>query len=75
MVTGGSGRGISISRRPLTITSSPDAGRAYVAAVFSSTVTVVDLTDPTQPTVCDTIAIPHTDAPGAHGLAYVPAPA
>lgn len=65
---------VEVGSSPLTITSSPDGGRAYVAAVFGSTVTAVDLTDPARPAVLDTIAVPHPDAPGAHGLAYVPAP-
>ncbi|HTF52047.1 MAG TPA: YncE family protein [Pseudonocardia sp.] len=66
---------VEVGASPLTVTSAPDGNRAYVAAVFGSTVTVVDLADPTRPAVLDTLAIPHTDAPGAHGLAYIPAPA
>ena len=65
---------VEVGASPLTITSTPDGGRAYISAVFGSTVTVVDLADPAEPTVLDSIAVPHTDAPGAHGLAYIPAP-
>lgn len=66
---------VEVGASPLTITSSPDGGRAYVAAVRDSTVSVVDLADPARPAVLDTVAIPRTEAPGAHGLAYIPAPA
>jgi DNA-binding beta-propeller fold protein YncE len=54
---------------PLTIRSTPDGTRVYVAAVFGSTVTVLDVGNPARPTVLDTLEIPH-----AHGLAYIPAP-
>ena len=57
----------------LTLTSSPKGDRAYLAGIFDSTVTVVDLTVPTQPAVLDTLAIPRAGIAGAHGLAYVPA--
>ena len=59
---------------PLTLTSSPEGERAYLAAVFCSSVSVVDLSVPTTPTVLDTLAIPRAGTPGAHGLAYIPAP-
>jgi DNA-binding beta-propeller fold protein YncE len=64
---------VEVGHGPLTITSSPDGGRAYVAAVLGGTVTAVDLTDPARPAVLDTLDVPGADAPGAHGLAYVPA--
>jgi DNA-binding beta-propeller fold protein YncE len=53
---------------PLTIRSSPDGTRVYVAAVFGSTVTVLDVGNPARPAVLDTLEIPH-----AHGLAYISA--
>jgi DNA-binding beta-propeller fold protein YncE len=59
---------------PLTITSTPDGSRAYVAAVMSSTVTVVDLGNPARPAVLHTVGIPRAGDTGAHGLAYIPAP-
>lgn len=62
-----------VGAMPLTVASSPDGGRAYVAAVAASTVTVVDLADPARPTVIDTVAVPRAGEPGAHGLAYIPA--
>jgi hypothetical protein len=55
----------------LTLTSSPAGDRAYLADIFGSTVSVVDLAGPT---VVDTIAIPKAGVAGAHGLAYIPAP-
>ena len=58
---------------PLTLTSSPTGDRAYLAGIFDSTVTVVDLAVPTRPAVLDTIVIPRAGIAGAHGLAYVPA--
>jgi DNA-binding beta-propeller fold protein YncE len=67
---------VEVGVSPLTMTSTPDGDRAYVAASLSSTVSVVDLTDPTKPTVVDTLAVDTPpDSLGAHGLAYVPAPA
>lgn len=64
---------VEVGAMPLTVTSSPDGGRAYVAAVAASTVSVVDLADPTRPTVLDTVTVPRAEDPGAHGLAYIPA--
>ncbi len=55
---------------PLTITSSPDGGVAYVSNVASSTVTVVDLA---RLTVLTTLEVDRAGEPGAHGLAYIPA--
>jgi hypothetical protein len=52
----------------------PEHERANLAAVFGSTVSVVDLSVPTRPTVLDTLSIPRAGTPGAHGLAYIPAP-
>ncbi|MFJ3856861.1 YncE family protein [Streptomyces sp. NPDC090085] len=68
----GSERGsVEVGAFPLTITSSPDGRHAYVAAVTSSTVTVVDLAR-TAPVA--TLHVDRTGEAGAHGLAYVPAP-
>ncbi|GAA0525517.1 putative surface layer protein [Saccharopolyspora subtropica] len=55
---------------PLTITSSPDGTRGYVAAVVSSTVSVVDLES--HETLA-TLQISRSGEPGAHGLAHIPA--
>lgn len=63
-----------VGAMPLTLASSPDGGRAYVAAVAASTVSVVELADPARPTVLDTVFVPRAGEPGAHGLAYIPAP-
>ncbi|MEV0700807.1 YncE family protein [Saccharopolyspora sp. NPDC050389] len=54
---------------PLTIASSPDGTRAYVSAVASSTVSVIDLE--THRTLA-TLPIDRRGEPGAHGLAYIP---
>jgi DNA-binding beta-propeller fold protein YncE len=62
---------LDVGRFPLTITSSPDGRRAYVSAVVDSTVTVVDLE---RLAVLDTLTIDRAGEPGAHGLAYIPAP-
>ncbi|MDT8911924.1 YncE family protein [Amycolatopsis sp. PS_44_ISF1] len=59
---------------PLTLTSSPDGSRAYLAAIGSSTVTVVDLADPARPAVLDTLEVARAGEPGAHGLAYITGP-
>jgi DNA-binding beta-propeller fold protein YncE len=64
----------AVGAMPLTLTSSPDGGRVYVAAVASSTVSVVDVADPARPAVLDTVTVPRAGEPGAHGLAYIPAP-
>ncbi|WP_028933597.1 hypothetical protein [Pseudonocardia spinosispora] len=64
---------VEIGALPLTLTSSPDGRRAYAAAVGSSTVSVVDLADPSRPGVIHTVDVPKTEEPGAHGLAYIPA--
>jgi DNA-binding beta-propeller fold protein YncE len=66
--------GVEVGQGPLTITSTPDGDRAYVAAVFGGTVTVVDLADPTRPVALDTLDVRGPGVQGAHGLAYVPAP-
>jgi DNA-binding beta-propeller fold protein YncE len=63
-----------VGAMPLTLASSPDGGRAYVAAVAASTVSVLDLADPARPTVIDTVFVPRAGEPGAHGLAYIVAP-
>ncbi|CAM05845.1 DNA-binding beta-propeller fold protein YncE [Saccharopolyspora erythraea NRRL 2338] len=63
--------GVGVGRFPLTITSSPDGSRAYVSAVASSTVSVVDLT---SRELLDTLHVDRRGEPGAHGLAYIPAP-
>jgi DNA-binding beta-propeller fold protein YncE len=60
-----------VGAMPLTLTSSPDGGRAYLANVITSTVSVIDLADPARPTVVDTLEVPRTGEPGAHGLAYI----
>jgi DNA-binding beta-propeller fold protein YncE len=66
---------VEVGVSPLTMTSSPDGGRAYVAASVSSTVSVVDLADPARPAVIGTLVVDaRADDLGAHGLAYVPAP-
>ncbi|MBO8192980.1 YncE family protein [Streptomyces oryzae] len=62
---------VEVGRFPLTITSSPDGSTAYVANVVSSTVTVVDL-PALRPLT--TLSVPRAGEPGAHGLAYIPAP-
>ncbi|MFF4406676.1 YncE family protein [Streptomyces sp. NPDC001262] len=61
---------VPVGRFPLTITSSPDGTRAYVSAVLSSTVTVVDLVDLR---VLATLDVDRKGEAGAHGLAYIPA--
>lgn len=63
---------VEVGAFPLTITSSPDGRYGYVAAVSSSTVTVVDL--PRRQTVA-TLHVERAGEPGAHGLAYIPSPA
>ncbi|MGW1194691.1 YncE family protein [Streptomyces sp. NPDC002536] len=63
---------VPVGRFPLTITSSPDGTRAYVSAVLSSTVTVVDLVDLC---VLATLDVDRKGEAGAHGLAYIPAAA
>ncbi|GAA1272757.1 hypothetical protein GCM10009665_70870 [Kitasatospora nipponensis] len=61
---------VEVGRFPLTITSSPDGERAYVANVSSSTVTVVDLN---RLEAVAELTVARTGEPGAHGLAYLPA--
>ncbi|WP_280381122.1 YncE family protein [Nocardia wallacei] len=58
-------------RFPLTMTASPDGRLAYVAAVTSSTVDIVDLH---SWRVLNSLDIPRRGEPGAHGLAYIPRP-
>lgn len=68
----GSGRHshrVPVGAFPLTITSSPDGRYGYVAAVSSSTVTVVDLA---AGSVVTSLEVDRSGEPGAHGLAYVP---
>ncbi|MER6991116.1 YncE family protein [Saccharopolyspora hirsuta] len=60
---------VEVGKFPLTITSSPDGTRAYVSAVVSSEVTVVDLANLE---VLATLPVARRGEPGAHGLAYVP---
>ncbi|MGW1676929.1 YncE family protein [Saccharopolyspora sp. NPDC002376] len=60
---------VEVGELPLTITSSPDGARAYVSAVMSSTVTVIDL-DTRE--VLAVLPVDRRGEPGAHGLAYVP---
>ncbi|MFC8917907.1 YncE family protein [Streptomyces sp. NPDC057116] len=60
---------VDVGAFPLTITSSPDGRYGYVAAVSSSTVTVVDLA---AGAVVATLEVGRSGEPGAHGLAYVP---
>jgi DNA-binding beta-propeller fold protein YncE len=62
---------LPVGRFPLTITSSPDGTRGYVAAVLDSTVTVLDLR---TLDVLDTLQVDRRGDPGAHGLAFIPAP-
>ncbi|MEV7525406.1 YncE family protein [Streptomyces sp. NPDC091371] len=70
--TDGSEHGcVEVGAFPLTITSSPDGRYGYVAAVSSSTVTVVDLA---RLKVVTTLHVDRTAEAGAHGLAYIPAP-
>jgi hypothetical protein len=66
---------VSVGSCPITITSAPEGERAYLSGIFSSTVSVVDLTVPTTPTVLETLTLPRADKAGAHGLAYIPATA
>ncbi|PKW12778.1 hypothetical protein [Saccharopolyspora spinosa] len=61
---------VEVGTFPLTIASSPDGTRAYVSAVASSTVSVIDLE--THRTVA-TLPIDRRGEAGAHGLAYIPA--
>ncbi|MGW7103426.1 YncE family protein [Streptomyces sp. NPDC054883] len=61
---------VQVGAFPLTITSSPDGRYGYVAAVSSSTVTVVDLS---RMEAVATLHVDRAGEPGAHGLAYVPA--
>ncbi|WP_431236025.1 YncE family protein (plasmid) [Mycolicibacterium psychrotolerans] len=56
-------------RFPLTMTASPDGRLAYVAAVTSSTVDIVDLH---SWEVLSSLDIAKHGEPGAHGLAYIP---
>ncbi|WP_030244428.1 YncE family protein [Streptomyces sp. NRRL S-350] len=63
---------VEVGLFPLTITSSPDGRLAYVSCVVSSTVDIIDL-DTLAPV--SRLAVPKLDAPGAHGLAYLPRPA
>ncbi|MEV3990021.1 YncE family protein [Streptomyces sp. NPDC049837] len=60
---------LDVGAFPLTITSSPDGRYGYVAAVSSSTVTVVDLE---AGAAVATLEVGRSGEPGAHGLAYVP---
>ncbi|MER7015730.1 YncE family protein [Saccharopolyspora sp. NPDC000359] len=60
---------VEVGKFPLTITSSPDGTRAYLSAVVSSEVAVVDLE---SLEVLATLPIARRGEPGAHGLAYVP---
>jgi hypothetical protein len=62
---------VEVGAMPLTLTSSPDGARAYLANVITSTVSVVDLADPARPTVVDTLDVPRAGEPGAHGMAYI----
>ncbi|MEU3563015.1 YncE family protein [Kitasatospora sp. NPDC006786] len=60
---------VEVGLFPLTITSSPDGGLAYVAGVVSSTVDVIDLATLTP---VSRLTVPKLADPGAHGLAYLP---
>lgn len=62
---------VEVGAFPLTITSSPDGRYGYVAAVASSTVTVVDLVRLEE---VATLRVDRRGEAGAHGLAYIPAP-
>ncbi|MEU7552815.1 YncE family protein [Streptomyces sp. NPDC044571] len=62
---------VEVGAFPLTITSSPDGRYGYVAAVSSSTVTVVDLA---RMEAVATLHVDRAGEPGAHGLAHIPAP-
>jgi DNA-binding beta-propeller fold protein YncE len=64
---------VEVGANPLNVITTPDGGRAYVSAIVDSTVSVVDLRDPSRPTLLRTLSIPRAGAWGAHGLAYVPA--
>ena len=55
------------------MTTSPDGSYVYVSAIASSTLSVVDIADPSAPAVVDEIHIDRRFEPGAHGLAYIPA--
>lgn len=62
---------VEVGHAPLTITSSADGRFGYVACVVSSTVDVIDLE------TLDRLArltLPKLSDPGAHGMAYIPAP-
>ncbi|MFI9721275.1 YncE family protein [Streptomyces sp. NPDC052396] len=60
---------VGVGAFPLTITSSPDGGTAYVACVVSSTVSVVDLR---TLEVTGELPVDRGGEAGAHGLAYLP---
>ncbi|MDQ0812258.1 DNA-binding beta-propeller fold protein YncE [Streptomyces sp. B3I7] len=64
---------VDIGVFPLTMTTSPDGSYVYVSAIASSTLSVVDIADPSAPAVVDEIHIDRRLEPGAHGLAYIPA--
>ncbi|MGA4799997.1 YncE family protein [Streptomyces lavendulocolor] len=70
-IHGASGRHgrVPVGAFPLTIASSPGGRYAYVAAVSSSTVTVVDLA---TESVVTTLHVNRRGEPGAHGLALIP---
>ncbi|MFG2917425.1 YncE family protein [Kitasatospora sp. NPDC048298] len=63
---------VEVGLFPLTITSSPDGGLAYVSCVVSSTVDVIDLATLTP---VSRLTVPKLTEAGAHGLAYLPRPA
>ncbi|MFG3253946.1 YncE family protein [Streptomyces sp. NPDC048172] len=64
--------GLDVGSLPLTLASSPDGRIGYVSCVASSTVHVVDLSDPTAPRDLARLDVARRGDPGAHGLAYVP---
>ncbi|MGW6918526.1 YncE family protein [Kitasatospora sp. NPDC054939] len=61
---------IPVGQVPLTIHSSPDGTRAYVANTASDTVTVVDLVDLR---VLAVVAVSEQADAGPHGIAHLPA--
>ncbi|MEV8626401.1 hypothetical protein [Streptomyces sp. NPDC051079] len=61
-----------VGRRPITIRTTPDGDRAFVADLGSGTVHVVDLADGSVGTVLDIDPGDPDTTQGAHGIAYLP---
>ncbi|MFJ6351962.1 YncE family protein [Streptomyces sp. NPDC092046] len=61
-----------VGRGPITIRTTPDGDRAFVADLGSGTVHVVDLADGSVGTVLDIDPGDPDTTQGAHGIAYLP---